>query len=189
VAGIALVMVLLFPALSFAAEPAPGDTCTADETGKVATTAGSPTAPKGYFVVCDGSAWSLFLGFPAAGDVGIATGARQGGMIAPLIASTAQLQAEQDRLKSELAALQADREQTLAATKDLEKQVRGLQEHIDSGANSVSRRRDRTSAIIVLIVIVLLFGRFRLVERRAQTPSEASRVSRRNHPTDSQKPL
>jgi len=162
-----------------ATSPMPGDTCTVAQTGNFATTAGAQAALNGYFVVCDGSTWSLFLGIPTAGDVGVNTA--QGGMIAPLIASTAQLQAEHDRLKCEVAALQADREQTLAAIKDLEKEVRGLKEYTGSDGNNASSRWNRTTGgIVLLLVIVLLFRGFRLGERRPPTSSGASFVPRQD---------
>ena len=162
-----------------AKSPMPGDTCTVAQTDNFATTAGAQAAPNGYFVVCDGSTWSLFLGIPTAGDVGVNTA--QGGMIAPLIASTAQLQAEHDRLKSEVAALQADREQTLAALKDLEKEVRGLKEYTGSDGNNASSRWNRTTGgIVLLLVIVLLFRGFRLGKRRPPTSCGASFVRRQD---------
>lgn len=179
-AGVIVVFLLATPLPAHAVKsPMPGDTCTAGETGNFATTAGSQTAPHGYFVVCDGSTWSLFVGIPTAGDVGVNTA--QGGMMAPLIASTTQLQAEHDTLKSEVAALQAEREQTLAAVKDLEKEVRGLKEYMGSHGNNASSEWNRTAAgIILLLLIVLLFGRFRFGERRPPTSSEASFVPRQD---------
>ncbi len=73
-AGIALVMVLLFPAVSFATvSPQPGDTCTAGQTGVFVTNAGALQTP-GYFLVCDGSHWNIFLSFKSNGYVGLGAG-------------------------------------------------------------------------------------------------------------------
>ncbi len=75
VATIATLMVLFFPALSFASvSPQPGDACTAGQVGTYATNVGALQIP-GYFLVCDGSHWNLFESFTTAGSVGIGTSA------------------------------------------------------------------------------------------------------------------